>query len=285
MGKSGFMENEIIISNMSKKYNDKWVLKDINQVFNSGYSYAFVGHNGCGKSTLLRILSGLTVPTKGKVTYSRKLSFAYVPDKFRPLKMTGRNYLRSLGEIDQISSNELENKIETLSKDFFINEMLDIPLRGLSKGTLQKILVIQALLKNTDVLLLDEPLSGQDQESQEVFVDKINKLRTKGVTVFLSGHEKWLFEAISDKVFTFENNQLVPYYSTKSHNYALLLNKITDTVIPWKNMIRYGTGYRLIVKEEDIQETVQQLWKTGWKLKGMYDENSKTGKIPTESIF
>lgn len=97
------MADEIIISNMSKKYNDKWVLKDLNQVFSAGCSYAFVGHNGCGKSTLLRILSGLTVPTDGKVTYSRKLSFAYIPDKFKPMKLTGRTYLRALGEIDQIA--------------------------------------------------------------------------------------------------------------------------------------------------------------------------------------
>lgn len=279
------MAYEIVLSNISKKYNDNWVIKDINQTFSSGCSYSFVGQNGCGKSTLLRILSGLTVPTEGKVQYSRKLSFAYVPDKFKPVKLTGRDFLRFLGNIDQISGNTLESRINQLSNEFFIDQMLDISLREMSKGTLQKILVIQALLKNTDIILLDEPLTGQDQDSQKVFVDKINMLRTQGVTVFMCCHEKWLNNAISDKIFTFQNKQLISYCPSLKHQYILLIDKAVDSAIPWENMKKYGTGYQLIVQEEDLKKTIQKLWETGWNLKGMYDENNQTDKISLKCIL
>ncbi|MDD2958006.1 MAG: ABC transporter ATP-binding protein [Lachnospiraceae bacterium] len=190
------MTDAIMLNGISKKYDSQWVMKEVNQTFSCGRSYGFTGHNGCGKSTLLKILSGLIAPTQGKVICPKKLCFAYVPEKFMPVKLSGRSYLRRLGEIDGIPSKHLEEKIDHLAGEFFMNEMLDIPMRGLSKGTLQKIGVMQALLKETDVLLLDEPLSGQDQESQKVFVNKINELRTKECTIFMSCHETWLLDAL-----------------------------------------------------------------------------------------
>ncbi|MDD3796433.1 MAG: ATP-binding cassette domain-containing protein [Lachnospiraceae bacterium] len=150
------MTDAIMLNGISKKYDSQWVMKEVNQTFSCGRSYGFTGHNGCGKSTLLKILSGLIAPTQGKVICPKKLCFAYVPEKFMPVKLSGRSYLRRLGEIDGIPSKHLEEKIDHLAGEFFMNEMLDIPMRGLSKGTLQKIGVMQALLKETDVLLPSE---------------------------------------------------------------------------------------------------------------------------------
>lgn len=280
------MKSKIILNDVSKKYNNQWVLKNINHEFTGGYSYAFVGHNGCGKSTLIRILSKIITPTQGKVVYNKKLSFSYVPDKLRPIKLSARSYLKSMGEIQQIPIRKLENRIETLSKEFYIDEMLDVPMGGLSKGTLQKILVIQALLQDTDVVLLDEPLSGQDQESQKVFVKKINELRMKGATVFMSCHEKWLTEAISDEIYTFQNKKIVPYKQiVKSNNYLLLIERDSEKIPIWDGMIKYGTGYQISINEENVKNVIQKLWNDGWKVKGMYDEDSEIGKISAKSIF
>ena len=73
------------LEHLSKKYNEKWIVKELEQSFEKGESIAFVGHNGCGKSTLLKMIAGLVEPTKGKIRRNADLTFAYVPEKFMPV--------------------------------------------------------------------------------------------------------------------------------------------------------------------------------------------------------
>lgn len=155
----------ISLQNVSKKYKTKELYSSINEVFNEADSVAFVGHNGCGKSTMLKIIARLVNPTEGKVIYSRQLKIRYVPEKFEPENITVRDFLGFMGRIDGLSMGYLDSTINGFANDFFITDFLDTNMKNLSKGTLQKVAVIQALLDRPDVLLLDEPLSGQDKES------------------------------------------------------------------------------------------------------------------------
>lgn len=198
----------ITLENVSKKYDGKTVLKDISQTFYQGQSVAFVGHNGCGKSTLLKIIAKLTAPTSGKVIYGDSLLFHYIPEKFPPTPLTAREYLMRMGAISGINKEEVRRSVETLGNDFFLEELLDTPMNNLSKGTLQKVGVIQALMKRPDILLLDEPLSGQDSESQKVFIEKIHQLQNENVTVFMSCHEEKFIDAIAHDVYTIKNGAL-----------------------------------------------------------------------------
>lgn len=193
---------EIIrLENIVKKYHGKSVLDHISLSFEKGRSVAFVGHNGCGKSTLLKCIAGLIAPNEGKVVYAMPLLFHYIPEKFPPTVLTAREYLLRMGEISGLRREEVRKSIEGLSKDFFMEELLDTPMKVLSKGTLQKVGVLQALLTRPDVLLLDEPLSGQDEESQKVFMEKIDHLRSDEVTIFMACHEKNLVDAIAEDVY------------------------------------------------------------------------------------
>lgn len=86
-----FQEEMICLEGVSKKYNDRWILKDIDYSFHIGTSSALVGHNGCGKSTMLKMIAELVAPTMGKIHKNNSLSFAYVPEKFMPLSLTADN--------------------------------------------------------------------------------------------------------------------------------------------------------------------------------------------------
>ena len=88
--------------------------------------------------------------------------------------------------------------------------MIHIKMKYLSKGTLQKVGVMQALLSKPDVLLLDEPLSGQDIDSQKVFIKKMNELRHDNVTIIMSCHEPDLIERISDTVYCVDKGKIHP---------------------------------------------------------------------------
>jgi len=270
---------QIVLKGLSKQYNHRWVIEDINQSFSCNDSYAFVGHNGCGKSTLLRLISGLTIPTGGSVEYSRLFRFSYVPEKFKPTALTGRAYLKRMCEIDRVEKKTSDQKTEKLAEDFFLSEMLDVPMKNLSKGTLQKIGVLQALIQEPDILLLDEPLSGQDQESQKVFIQKINALRDCGTTIFMSCHEKKIIDALANRIYTIEDKKLLPYTDLQKQQCTLYLVPKEKTIHAWENMKRYGAGYTLCTEEEKSQEVIVKLLTEGWILKGMYDENSQYGEI------
>ena len=137
----------IALEHIVKEYNKKVVLNDIHLTIEQGQSLAFTGHNGCGKSTLLKIIAGLVRPTAGMVCLEKEKLIHYVPEHFPQMRLTAKQYLIYMGKMEKIESVELEARIRGLVEEFFVANMLDIPLKYLSKGSLQKIGVIQALLK------------------------------------------------------------------------------------------------------------------------------------------
>ncbi|SEM31440.1 MULTISPECIES: ATP-binding cassette domain-containing protein [unclassified Butyrivibrio] len=198
-------EKIITLENATKIYAGNTVLDGISLSFVRGESVAFIGHNGCGKSTMLKVLAGLISLSGGAVNYHQKLRFSYVPEKFPGMEIEMLDYLNGIAAMEGVDSGEVMHLIN----DFFLESMIHTRLDKLSKGSLQKVGVIQAIIKKHDVLLLDEPLSGQDTDSQEVFIAKINELRKQGVTVFMSCHEQRLVDELSDKVYMIDRGKLV----------------------------------------------------------------------------
>ncbi|MDO4273563.1 MAG: ABC transporter ATP-binding protein [Eubacteriales bacterium] len=201
------MKELIKLENISKKYDGRLILDHATLSVYENQSVAFTGHNGSGKSTILKILAGLVNPTEGKVIYNGRLLFHYVPERFPKTNLTAGRYLKIMGEIDGLSPSEIQDRCGKLCKDFFLEDMLNTSMKNLSKGTLQKIGVIQALLKPPQILLLDEPLSGQDADSQQVFIRKINQLRKENVTILMSCHEPYLIKSISDTLYVMEHGK------------------------------------------------------------------------------
>ena len=254
----------VALESVSKLYNRSAVLDSISGSFRKGGSVAFVGHNGCGKSTLLKVLAGLVRIDGGKVRYSRKLKFAYVPEKFTGLEVGMERYLRSIARMEGVDYG----KVQQLIKDFFLEDMTGIRMDRMSKGSLQKVGVIQALMAKNDILLLDEPLSGQDAESQEVFISKVNELRERGVTIFMSCHEKKLIDELSDQVYTIEKGKLRNWQAEEESSFRIYVRR-HDTLECWPGMIPRGNKYLLRVQESQLKETVLKLYGEGWELIGI----------------
>ncbi|MBO4456551.1 MAG: ABC transporter ATP-binding protein [Butyrivibrio sp.] len=198
------------LKGIRKSYDRNVIFEDVNISFKEGTVTCFAGHNGCGKSTMLKVIGGLIPKDAGEIVSDRRMKFAYVPEKFPAVNMKGRAYLKHMAKIDGIySEKEQDEIIGRFAEDFFLTEMLDKQMKDMSKGTLQKIGVIQALMCDPDVLLLDEPLSGQDADSQEVFIKKILDLKKKQKIILLSAHEKNLIEVLSDRIYTIEKGKVI----------------------------------------------------------------------------
>lgn len=271
----------ITLNNIVKQYNKKTVLNDISLTIERGQSVAFTGHNGCGKSTLLKIISGLIRPTSGKVIYEQPFLFHYVPEHFPKMSLTTEQYLVSQGKMDGLNAADTNERIQMLAKDFFVDQMLDTPMKHLSKGSLQKVGVIQALLKDSEVLLLDEPLSGQDVMSQQVFIQKINELRKKKVIILMSCHEPYLVDAIADCLYRFDEGKLKEVTNAAQSEkkwYTLFFEKQQAVNIPekWKGHLQFvENGCNLRVAEKDCNAAILEMLEAGWNLRGMWNEKNK----------
>ena len=271
----------IALEHIVKKYNKKVVLNDIHLTIEQGQSLAFTGQNGCGKSTLLKIIAGLVRPDAGTVCLEKEKLIHYVPEHFPQMSLKAKQYLIYMGKIEKMEGVELEARIHELAEDFFVSNMLDIPLKYLSKGSLQKIGVIQALLKEPDILLLDEPLSGQDVMSQQVFIQKMRELQNHKVTILMSCHEPYLVDAIADEVYQFIDGNIVlanHKSASETQRYVMLFVRTKKADIPekWKGHLQFTEqGCILRAAENECDRAMIEMAEAGWNLRGMYNEDDK----------
>jgi len=212
------MTNIITISNLTKKFGRRVVISDINLQIGRSNSIAFIGRNGSGKSTLLKIIAGLMPFEAGSVVHNGKLKFGYVPERFPAINITARDYIIQIGMVSGLQKDEIHERSTQLFKDLFMQDMIETPICYLSKGTIQKMAVVQAFITTPDVLLLDEPISGQDMASQQVFIDMINHLRQHGVTVLCSCHEDYMVNAIAEHVYEIADGKLCAVEQTQKQN-------------------------------------------------------------------
>ena len=174
---------KIEIKNLSKSYRKVIVLNNINYIFKEGFCYLITGANGTGKSTFLNLIIGLIYPNHGYV--NNNLLINYVPDKnILPFNVTINKILLLLTELKN------DNYINTimLMKYFDIYNNRYKKINELSKGMIQKVLIIQAFIGNPDVIIFDEALNGLDKDNQEKLKEIIEILKRSAKTIIITSH-------------------------------------------------------------------------------------------------
>lgn len=272
-------EKLVTINNLTKSYDSKIILSNINMDIYKGQSIALVGHNGSGKSTFLKLISGLTASDSGTITYSHKLKFNYIPEHFPKMNITARKYISLVGQIEGLKSNYLKQKGAELFQHFFMEQMIDTPMKFLSKGTLQKVGVVQALLTEPDILMLDEPLSGQDLDSQMVFISQIKKLIEKKVTVIMSCHEPFLVDCLSDNLYEIKDTHIksMKMKESKQENLDQLVffnpfnqKKVEEELVSMMLNIGYiGDTIEIKVDSDKSNFVILKMIEEGYTLRGM----------------
>ena len=193
-------------SQVAKDFSGKRVLDSISFTVFAPEVLTINGPNGSGKSTLLRIISGLSPVSAGVREVSKeKLKIGYVPDRFPKLNFTPREYVSSMGRLQGIPIQQLNARIEELLERFCLDFAANQRMLGFSKGMLQKVNIMQAILERPDLLLLDEPLSGLDRAAQHEMVSVVRELKQQGVGIVLTGHQSSLLENTADRVITLAN--------------------------------------------------------------------------------
>ncbi len=178
-------------------YGAQLILDRVSLKVSPGEIVTVVGPNGAGKTTLLKILLGLALPDSGHVHSRPGLRIGYVPQKLDiapTLPLSAKRFL-------QMAAPQGIGAIEAALERVGAPKILETPLFGLSGGELQRVLLARALLRNPELLVLDEPVRGVDLAGQADLYDLIAQLRTQmGLGVILVSHDLHLVMRATDEV-------------------------------------------------------------------------------------
>ena len=182
----------IEICNVTKIYeNDVVALRDVSMQIPEKQRTVFFGPSGCGKTTLLRMIAGLESITSGNIIMptSLKISFMFQNDRLLDAISVKDNIAYG---IDQrtISKSDLASKVEDTARLVGVASILEQKCKTLSGGQRQRISLARALIKEPDLLLIDEGLNSLDQTSKYELIDTLIKLQeTKQFTLLYVTHD------------------------------------------------------------------------------------------------
>lgn len=209
----------ITISNLTKKYGDKYALDDISFDVREGEVLGFLGPNGAGKSTTMNIITGYIAATGGTVTVDGmditenpievKKKIGYLPE-IPPLylDMTVADYLDFVYNLKKVKSDSKDKHIADILKTVRIEDVKSRKIGNLSKGYRQRVGLAGALVGDPQVLILDEPTVGLDPK-QIIEIRNVIKSLGKEKTIILSSHILSEISAVCDRVIIINKGKFV----------------------------------------------------------------------------
>ncbi|MCP1619358.1 zinc transport system ATP-binding protein [Pseudomonas sp. SLBN-26] len=173
------------------------VLQDVGLTLRPGEIVTLIGPNGAGKTTLVRTVLGLLQPQRGSVWRKPRLRIGYMPQKLQvdaTLPLTVLRFLRLVPGVDRAAALAALSEVGA-------PQVIDSPLQTVSGGELQRVLLARALLREPELLVLDEPVQGVDVAGQAELYRLITQLRDRlGCGVLMVSHDLHLVMSTTDQV-------------------------------------------------------------------------------------
>jgi ABC-type Mn2+/Zn2+ transport system ATPase subunit len=219
---------------------DPWVLRGVDLEIQPGAITRIVGANGSGKSTLLRIMAGVHRPARGRITGNGQVG--YVPGKFPELPFTALGYLLRLGRIHGLAEEEATELVDRWLDQLDAAAFRDQPIADLSRGTAQKIGVIQALMTEPRLLVLDEAWTGLDSAAQSRLDAAVLDSARRGTKVVFVDHDPDRLAAHTHAAYGFADGELVVASALPAPLTGRVSIELDGAPDPWPGP---GSGRRL----------------------------------------
>jgi len=200
---------KLILNNLSKSFNKKEVLNNINFTFESSKIYCLLGRNGVGKTTLFNCLDGL-LEYKGKVSldYNDTLTtdnLGFIPtNSIIPEFLTGYQFIKYFMDLHNLNNIDINCYLNLIE---FTKEDLNKLIKEYSLGMKQKLQILVYILLKPDILLLDEPLMNIDIITAKEIKDLLKKIK-KNRIIIISTHILELAKTLSNEIVILNNGKL-----------------------------------------------------------------------------
>ena len=197
---------------LSKSFDNKEELKDINLKITKGKIIGLLGKNGAGKTTLIKLINDLLTPTSGevlvkgkKVGIESKKIISYLPER------TYLNKQMKVSEVIELFNDFYEDFDKEKAKRLLEDLDLDIEqrLNKMSKGMQEKVQLVLVMSRDADLYILDEPLGGVDPATRDYILDTILSNFNEHASVIISTHLISDIERILDEVIFIDKGKLV----------------------------------------------------------------------------
>lgn len=209
------MGNIIKINNLSKSFKDANILRNINFSVEKGKIVGIIGRNGSGKTVLFKCICGLNRPTKGTVKINNREigKDIDVPDRIgviieNPGFIPNYNAFKNLKFLAMIKNKIEDEQIMDAIALVGLNPKSKKHVGKYSLGMRQRLGIAQAIMEDPDVLILDEPMNGLDNDGVQDMRKLFLKLKEQGKTILLASHNKEDIEVLCDVVYSMDKGIL-----------------------------------------------------------------------------
>lgn len=206
----------VSVSGLYKRFDKETVLENINIDIEYGKIYGIIGRNGSGKTVFMKCLCGMTKISEGEVRVRGKLvgSEIEVPESIGAIietpgflnQFTAYKNLKLLAYIrNKVNDKEIRDTIKKVG----LNPDDKKAVGKFSLGMRQRLGIAQALLEDPDILLLDEPMNGLDNQGVGDMRKLLIGLKEAGKTIILASHSKEDISALCDRVIEFDHGRIL----------------------------------------------------------------------------
>jgi len=194
------MVSVIRIDKLFKSFGEIRAVDGISFQVEQGEIFGFLGPNGAGKTTTMRLLTGVIRPDGGSVVVDgvdvahkrleAQARMGIVPETSNVYQeLSARNNLIFMGELHGMHRRERDARADELLETFGLAERANSTVKGFSKGMKRRLVLAMALIHDPSLILLDEPVSGLDVQSQRLIRERIRELNDEGRTIFITTHD------------------------------------------------------------------------------------------------
>ncbi|MDP0494074.1 MAG: ABC transporter ATP-binding protein [Fusobacterium sp. JB021] len=245
--------NNVIIKNITKKFDEKTVVKNVSLDIEEGSLFTFLGPSGCGKTTILRAIAGFLKLDSGNILLGDKDITAVSPEK-RGVGMVFQNYALfphmtvyeniAYGlQVQKISKKDIGRKVDEYLDLVKLNNYGDRKISELSGGEQQRVALARSLVTEPKILLLDEPLCNLDAELRIKMRHDIRALQEKlGITTIFVTHDQEEALTISHKIAIFNNGECIQV-GTPNEIYSSPVNSFVANFVGETNLFKIDKTY------------------------------------------